>query len=974
MSYGLSPIPTLENRVHEKLVQFSASTELEKERLHEAERLVLQNSHVQDCLKGIQKVTNEKAPKVIGSVGALARKIGAFAEETQERSARLRKLHVLLERAHAARVVADALCQIERMTKEIESAREERDLPRIVAQVLAYEAAQEKLFSAFPLQANTSDEGAPSSSTSSPRIGYHKDGRSELHNFFKLSNTSTVETVREECVKMLSEKIHEAEEDGDRPLLLSSLSFLVQLGKRRTATEALGRYLSRHVIHALLTQVVEVELAKMDTPHAALSHLVLLSRMLEAVAGTLEAEDPVIRYLLSGVKDSSRYSKHNSGNSNPAWTVSTTMPVSSSCTANEVSPVSEEKTEEAIVVDEHLFHSTRGVLLEILHKEATAASVKIVEDFFQRRKGVIVELREAVDRHQQERNKHPGPSGSFTLPTASHPSSGISSGSLSSSTSTTSVSTATTLALISRRADQLLEDISHITSCCHVYFEFYTKNALTDSLADDQTGGVAKGLTNTSFHSNEGRGENATTTHTATIFTDKREGGDPSKDDGKDYLWFSMDNPLLLSAQQLLSMFCSVQLAYLEFAFSQALTIQRESIDEKVRSLRQLSAGGVGKPRGNGKGMSVVPTTTISNVEYMDGGVLFSHLREMYEQPSYLFSSSSSADMLQADLWMTTERVYYLHKDLITLPEDVFYVLRIALQRAFHTKSTQVLYAVLTYITDILQSSLTAEIERQVRLCPPVVRRREEDGERPGIALVAPRVLRWICAAHTSAEYTLKLSEELLRLGTMTYTGGALERLKAQATDFNTSGDLLKQKVQTWLSSCAKELWNSDDLGVAAVRKLKAQDYLLTEEQLFFFEIHDPWAQALLLSSEEALTEMHKVLDQDTFDQFLIHFSQVMVKKLREILATKKFNTIGALQLDKEVRGLRFFFSNVSEKAGLLRDIFSPLSLTATLLLVETPRDALDELHNTSLTGKEKKQILLQRVEFNEEEVLSLRI
>lgn len=944
MSYGLSPIPEVECRVHEKLRQFSSAVELQKERLQEAEDLVLRSSRVQGYLKSIHKATHEQFPKLVDNLGELAGKVQHFAEETQQRSTQLRKLHVFLQRVDATRVMANSLLQLERSANEIEAVKEANDLPRMVAVVLAYEAAKAKILSQtiqLPHSMNGGDEGHSSFGFD----GSFAEQTRENNHFFAFSSSLAVKSVREQCVKMLTEKVQEANASGDRESLLSCMSFLVQLGYREMATEMFGGFLCQHVIHNLRVEVVDVELSKMDSPHAAVSHLVLLSRVLDAVAGTIEEETDVTRWILSRVCTGSSSGEINDFSA----------------------PLKEEAKKEEVMVNEDFFLEARGVLLEMLHKEATSVGEKIVDDFFHRRKGVIKDLEEAAEHRRGGKKKS-------ALSTSPPPGSSSSVSSVPSSSTASQTTSASTFASVSRRADQLLEDISHITSCCHAYFEFYANNAFVScSSADPTARGDSKPHSSSISPSLQAKnsGESPVGAITVSSASGVNRKKDTKKEEGIDYLWASMDNHLLRSVQQLLSHYCPVQLSYFQFTFSQALAIQQETLNEKLKALQQASAAGSGKGKNNNRDANAPSTTAAEKSEVP---VVLYHLRELYEQSSFLFSPSTSTDDANEGLHMMMEHVYYLYDDLITLPEDVFYVLRIALHRAFHTKSTQIIYAVLPYIEDVLQTSLLVEIERQVKQWSPDMHHRGDTDQGSRAMVLSPRVLRWICAANTSVGYTLKLSEELLRLGTSTYSGGVLQRLKEHASDFDAFGKFLKGKAETWLKNCATELWKSKTIGKAAIEKLMVQDYLLTEEQLFFLEVHDPWAQALLVSSEEILIEIRKMLHQDTFDQFLVHFSQVMVGSLREVLSTKKFNAVGALQVDKEIRGIRHFFSSLAQRSSLLRDAFSSLTLIASLLLVETPRDALDELHNTALTGNEKKRVLLQRVEFSEEEVLSLKL
>ncbi|CCW61335.1 unnamed protein product [Phytomonas sp. EM1] len=97
------------------------------------------------------------------------------------------------------------------------------------------------------------------------------------------------------------------------------------------------------------------------------------------------------------------------------------------------------------------------------------------------------------------------------------------------------------------------------------------------------------------------------------------------------------------------------------------------------------------------------------------------------------------------------------------------------------------------------------------------------------------------------------------------------------------------------------------------------------------------------------------------------------VNFIRFVLSRKQFNSFGALQLDKDVRALRSFFTSRAHEVSL-RDVFAPLSLTSTLLLCDSPRDALEEMHNQALTAEEKKNVLLTRVDFNRQDVLSLHL
>lgn len=522
--------------------------------------------------------------------------------------------------------------------------------------------------------------------------------------------------------------------------------------------------------------------------------------------------------------------------------------------------------EEGFVTSTFGPNSTKKFLAE-LHAEATSSCVPVLKDFILRRQDVTSVLGKALKTMKLE------------------------------TSGKTASSSAASLAVAARRADQVLEEISHIASCCHVYFLFYQKHTTAT-----EAGSPDKGT---------------------------------EKEDGVDYLWASQDNPLLGCLQEALSMYCPIQLQYFEVAFAQALALQSDALENLLQ-----------KRKKNEK----------RNVSDSEEGELPPVLR------IFCANSNSRAGPSSGDGGpdvVLLERIYCDNANIVTLHDDVFYVLRIALHRAFNTKSTQVIFAVLACISDVIRESFLPEVDRRT-----VVRRN----------LFAPSTLRWISAAQKSSDYLLKLSEELMRLATQTYSDSVVQQMKEYGNDMTkVHGPNLRKKVGDCVEECARAVFSA--VSVKPLAKLQGMSFVMTEETLSYYELNDPWSQMLVHDCNEVVEDVGKLCDHETFNHFLLALTKIMVQSLREKLSSKKFNVFGSMQIERDVQAICFWLSDVCSGSVIsVREACAALTLTTWLLMVDSPRDALDEAYNGALTAEEKKKVLLQRVDLDETEVRLLKL
>lgn len=103
-----------------------------------------------------------------------------------------------------------------------------------------------------------------------------------------------------------------------------------------------------------------------------------------------------------------------------------------------------------------------------------------------------------------------------------------------------------------------------------------------------------------------------------------------------------------------------------------------------------------------------------------------------------------------------------------------------------------------------------------------------------------------------------------------------------------------------------------------------------------------------------------------------------MVQRLEQDILKKKFNQLGGLQLDKELRVLQNHFSTISQKT--VRDKFARLTQMAALLYLEKVREAEEFWGQNStymtwrLTPGEVRRVLSLRIDFNKDLIAKLKL
>ncbi|CAB4004193.1 conserved oligomeric Golgi complex subunit 4-like, partial [Paramuricea clavata] len=169
-------------------------------------------------------------------------------------------------------------------------------------------------------------------------------------------------------------------------------------------------------------------------------------------------------------------------------------------------------------------------------------------------------------------------------------------------------------------------------------------------------------------------------------------------------------------------------------------------------------------------------------------------------------------------------------------------------------------------------------------------------------------------------------------------------KLSTQAGGEHTSG-----KLQSGLSDLSNTSTVFRDLlqlgcrqlaDVAVIPRLKPQidgfssiNHHITEDEFAIYEVNDPFVQNLISTLESSLLTFKGPLASDNYDSLVYLVTNEIAALLEKVILKSKFNRLGGLQFDKELRSLVGYLTAITQ--WTVRDKFARLTQMATILNME---------------------------------------
>jgi conserved oligomeric Golgi complex subunit 4 len=152
--------------------------------------------------------------------------------------------------------------------------------------------------------------------------------------------------------------------------------------------------------------------------------------------------------------------------------------------------------------------------------------------------------------------------------------------------------------------------------------------------------------------------------------------------------------------------------------------------------------------------------------------------------------------------------------------------------------------------------------------------------------------------------------------------------------------------------------------------------YQVTESEYAAADLGTGWVAQLVTVLGGNLTWLQQLLTASNYETLVLLVMDEVTKRLDVILSTKKFNQLGGLQLDRDVRQLVSFAGELTARP--MRDKFGDINQKATILSLESVEEILDYWgpdggpFNWRLSGEEVRNVLRQRVDFSVDRIEAL--
>lgn len=315
--------------------------------------------------------------------------------------------------------------------------------------------------------------------------------------------------------------------------------------------------------------------------------------------------------------------------------------------------------------------------------------------------------------------------------------------------------------------------------------------------------------------------------------------------------------------------------------------------------------------------------------------------------------------------------------------DDAFYVIYSSCMRSSATGSLQSACAMYTNASHLLSNELHHALRKKangalarISAAFPGVGADDEDQSHARISVNDAFIA--VNNLEIASTYTTKLRQDLEARAFAEFTRtNERERIRTCIAELQQVATLFQQ-------ACSESV---DELGNQAVKQastpletLAAMQYELTEEQLSHNETEDPW-QAGLSATMTAFAEwVYPAMLQNSYDNLIQVISDTLASRIEAQIFSKRFNQLGGLELDREVRSLASTVASLTSRP--VRERFSRLAQLCTVLNAETVQEVLDywsaESTNSNLawrlSPKDVKAALMLRSDFHREEIARTKL
>uniref|UniRef100_A0A5B6ZI42 Conserved oligomeric Golgi complex subunit 4 n=1 Tax=Davidia involucrata TaxID=16924 RepID=A0A5B6ZI42_DAVIN len=308
-----------------------------------------------------------------------------------------------------------------------------------------------------------------------------------------------------------------------------------------------------------------------------------------------------------------------------------------------------------------------------------------------------------------------------------------------------------------------------------------------------------------------------------------------------------------------------------------------------------------------------------------------------------------------------------------SMVDDVFYVLQSCCRRSISTSNINSVIAVLSSAVSLLGNEYNEALQEKMRE-PNLGAKLFLGGV--GVQKTGIEIATALNNMDVSGEYALKLRHEIEEQCAEVFPAPVdRERVKSCLSELGEMSNSFKKALNVGMEQLVATVTPRIRPVLDSVATIS---YELSEAEYADNEVNDPWVQRLLHVVETNVAWLQPLMTANNYDSFVHLVIDFIVKRLEVIMMQKRFNQLGAIQLDRDARAVANHFNSMTQR--IARDKFARLTQMATILNFEKVSEILDFWGENSgsmtwrLTPAEVRRVLGLRIDFKPEAIAALKM
>ncbi|XP_028391854.1 conserved oligomeric Golgi complex subunit 4-like [Dendronephthya gigantea] len=325
-----------------------------------------------------------------------------------------------------------------------------------------------------------------------------------------------------------------------------------------------------------------------------------------------------------------------------------------------------------------------------------------------------------------------------------------------------------------------------------------------------------------------------------------------------------------------------------------------------------------------------------------------------------------------------------------SMVDDVFFIVQKSLRRAITSASVDGACAMMNHASTLLDTDYKGVFQQKIKQGFPsgsydiagVLQGKLQSGLSSSVDTASLRkgFLVTLNNLHATCENIQKLKRDLdvecAKLSTQAGGEHTSGKLESGLSDLSNTTTVFRDLLQLGCRQLAD---------VAVIPRFKPQvegfssiNHNLTEDEFAIYEVNDPFVQNLISTLESSLLAFKGPLASENYDSLVYIVTNEIAALLEKVILKSKFNRLGGLQFDKELRSLVGYLTAITQ--WTVRDRFARLTQMATILNMERVSEIMEYWDSSSgpltwrLTPTEVRQIMTLRVDFRLEDINRLKL